>query len=583
MRTRPYLKKSYPWSNVIVNLLLSFTLIASLMTDLRRVSSHIKVGDSTASVIEARRVVDLHPNTPISYEMMIKALATTGDLSEMLNFWEKFHEKFPVESMANPVLEEICWGVLREARGANTLSTKLIGIIGAALTQDAYAVDFLISGMRDSNAHLRGISVQLGSLLRDGPLQEEIIHLLHNEKRREVKLEVIKAIGELKKKGLYPDLIEIVEDKKSSAKERGAAIVAILKISDKVERKQLQQLASDKRAGLRQLACESIAKFELKEHADLLFSLVNDANPEVAASALRAVGFLRLEGYGAYTTVDFVKPLAKTLDPTVGVTASWVLLLHDKKAGEEAFSHWIFHEKQHVRAFAASAIASSGKYGVKTALMFLEKTTDPYVRANLALALIGQRVNCDQACAVLDELLSDPQERWMKEEGVFSTLQRSTLTHKPGIPNFPEVVNQTVRLEMLNLLAILDYPGAHDAIHHFLKERRYGVTGLAAETLLGEGDESAIDHVREMLDDPDKGIRLDAALVLATWGRDPSALPVLLEVYPEADRMVKIKILESLGRVGDRSVIPFLIERLSEPSLNLRMVAASVLIQTLNH
>jgi len=128
----------------------------------------------------------------------------------------------------------------------------------------------------------------------------------------------------------------------------------------------------------------------------------------------------------------------------------------------------------------------------------------------------------------------------------------------------------------------LEYPGAHEAIKTFLKQRQYGVTGLAAETLLGEGDETAIEHVRALLDDKDPQIQAEAALVLATWGRDPTAIPHLLAVYPKGDRQLQVKILEALGRIGDRETIPFLIERLKEPSLMLRMIAATILIQTLN-
>ena len=568
---------------MIINLLLIVPLLfASTIKDLRRVCAHIKVGDSSSSIIEARKAIERHPETSIAYEVMIQALAHSNESGELIDFWERFHEKFPEEAMSNRVLEEVCWSILRQGKHAHTLSSRLIGVIGAALTQDAYGIDFLIAGMQDSNAHIRSVAVELSTLLKDAPLQDEIVRLLKHEKRREVKIGVIKAVGALKLKYLYADLIEIVEDKRSSALERAAAVSSILEISDRLERPQLEKLVLDRRAGLRLLACESIVKFEMHEYADLLFRLINDSSPQVAAAALRAVGLLRIEGHGGYSVVDFVAPLAQTLDSTVGITASWVLLLHDKQKAEAAFSHWIFHEKPQVRCFAAAAIAASGAYGVHSAMMFLDKTTDQYVRANLAMGLIGQRVNSELACSILDDLLSNSNDKWMQDEGIFPALQRSNLSHRPGITNYPEVVNQTVRLELLNLLAIMDYPGAHDAIRNFLKERRYGVTGLAAETLLGEGDESAIELVREILDDEDKEIRLDAALVLATWGRDPSAIPILLEVYPKADRVLKIKILESLGRIGDRSTLPFLIQRLKEPSQNIRLIAASVLIQTLN-
>ncbi len=534
------------------------------------------------AVAEARRAVESYPDRPQSYEMLIKALSGTGDYAEMMRVWGQFHALFPDKATASQVLEEMCWGVMRQGKQAHTLSARLISIIAAALTQDAYAIEFLKMGLRDSNTHIRSISVQLSALFRDKPLADEIERLFYEERRPEVRIEVMKAIGALRMQHLYEPLLLVIEDKKVTSEERVAAIQAILQVSESVDREKLEVLAADKKAGLRLLACEAIAKFALKEQSDILFRLIYDTNPQVAAAALRAIGLLQVDTFSGRAVADYVRPLTNALDPYVGVCASWVLLLHQRREAEVAFARWIFHEKEEVRAFAASAIAASGVHGIHAALSFLEKTTDPYVQANLALALVGQRVNCTQACEILDHLLKEHKERWMLDEGIFSPLMRSRLSHKPGIPNYPEVVNQSVRLEMINMLAILDYPGAHDAIKEFLKERRYGVTGLAAETLLGEGDETAIELVKEILDDPDKEIRLDAALVLATWGRDPSALPVLLEVYPQADRMLKIKILESLGRIGDKEAIPFLIERLKEPSQNLRMIAASVLIQTLN-
>ena len=51
--------------------------------------------------------------------------------------------------------------------------------------------------------------------------------------------------------------------------------------------------------------------------------------------------------------------------------------------------------------------------------------------------------------------------------------------------------------------------------------------------------------------------------------------------YESADRMVQIKILEALGRIGSREAIPFLLERLRESSLNMRIIAAAVLLQTI--
>ena len=97
------------------------------------------------------------------------------------------------------------------------------------------------------------------------------------------------------------------------------------------------------------------------------------------------------------------------------------------------------------------------------------------------MALAGQREECATVCAVLEDALQNCNEKWMfSENGLFKTLEKSTLGHNPAIPNYPEVMNQTVRLELLNLLAILESPTALEAIKAFLKGREWKILGKMA-------------------------------------------------------------------------------------------------------
>lgn len=567
----------------MLNLLLSISLLASVSDEFRRVQAHLKLGDHANSVAEARAVFDNHPSLPGSYEILVLALAASGDHDEMLKVWDQFATRFPKQAYEQRILEAMCWGVLRRGKETQAMSTRLISTIGATLTQDAYALDFLIHSMRDSNITLRALSVELASLLGDRVLKDELIALLKREKKLEVRLEILKAIKKLKLTETYDELLKIIDGRHASAEERALAIAAVLEMSQGVDQKQLHRLSVERRAAFRKLAVELIAKFELRDETDLLVRLTQDPNVEVAAAALHTMGLLRLTQINGGPITDYFASLTISQEPLIGITASWALLLHDRKEGTEAFRTWIFHEQEDIRAMAAAAISSAGPYGVRTALKYLDMTTDPYVQINLSRVLVGQRVNCAQACQIMDGIVRGHAEQLMELESGFHPIVRSRLTHKPGIPNYPEIVNQKIRLEMLNLLAILEHPEATDAIRAFLKTRPYGLTGLAAEMYLGEGDELAFDHVRELLNDPDKQVRAEAALVLATWARDASVLPILIDLYPGADRNLKIKLLEALGRVGNRETIPFLVERLKEPSLNFRLIAASVLLQCLNH
>ncbi len=72
-------------------------------------------------------------------------------------------------------------------------------------------------------------------------------------------------------------------------------------------------------------------------------------------------------------------------------------------------------------------------------------------------------------------------------------------------------------------------------------------------------------------------------MILAIVGSDPSAVKILQEAYPRADREMKVHILEALAHIGDPSSIPFLLDILKEPFQVLRVVSASALIQCLYH
>jgi HEAT repeat protein len=553
-------------------------LTGSVEMSARRIQAHLLVGDPKAAVNEAKAALQNYPQEPLAYCWAIRSLAASGEDFEMMEVWEQFYSHFEEEALEQDLLEEMCWGILKKGREAPGITPQLISLIGSALTQDMRGVPFLLEGMRHTNAHIRAIAVQLGAHYGDHPLREEICRLFRQESVLDVRLKVIEALGKLQLEVFLPDLIQSIGNPRTGAKEKLAAIEAIVQMRDCIGKEELKILAASKRAGLRQLACEVIATCELDEESDLLLPLMCDPQPEVCAAALKSWGLLRKKA-----TSEIKRLALEALDPTVGVTAAWVWLIDDPIEGERGMMRWLEHEELHVRALAAAAVGASGPYGTGLAKKMLTQTQDLYVQANLAIALARQREECDQVGTILEQALQNSCDKWMlSENGLFDTLEKSNLSHNPTIPNYPEVVDQTVRLEILNLLAILESPKALEAIKAFLKERTWKVTGLAAETLLGEGDETAIDLVRELLQDPDQEIRLEAALVLASWGRDYSATETLLEVYPKADRQLQLKILESLGRIGDKKVISFLLKRLKEPSLLLRMVAASILIQTLN-
>ncbi|HSX12188.1 MAG TPA: HEAT repeat domain-containing protein, partial [Rhabdochlamydiaceae bacterium] len=276
-------------------------------------------------------------------------------------------------------------------------------------------------------------------------------------------------------------------------------------------------------------------------------------------------------------------------DPSteVAITAAWLTRIHGEKKVDALFSDWIFSTDAKVRRFASSALAACGKEGVKLCKKMLKKSEDPYVKVNLALGLIGQRKQVDLAAEALYSALTATNSvlwMWDKETNpLFRSLCPSEIRHVEQIPNYPLVVDQMTRLELLSVLSVLRYSKALEAVKGFLQNQAWGASGAAAMTLLKEGDDEAMELVRKLLEDPDGKLRIQAALILSLFGSDEAAIKVLKEAYFAAPRELKVHILEALGKIGDPSCIPFLLEIFSEPFQVLRVVAATALIQCLYH
>jgi HEAT repeat protein len=556
-------------------LLLSISLIAAESDYLRAIRAAEVIGDRQGVLRQVERGLAQHPDSRELRVAQVEGLAAAGQEREAIAALKKLQESSPEESFAD-LTEKVAWGVIHRGFNEGSALHQLFGLVAGAVARDIQAVELLTSAMRSSSAQLRAAAAQLAGQMQDAPLAREVERLVLEEHVWQVRVEAIRSAGRLHIAKLRPRLEAIAANEGVPAEERQAAIVAIAELLETMPRSELQALASSQKAGLRQLACQVVAQLDLLDDFDLIAPLVDDPRPDVRGMAMLAAGLLR---------VDSVEPQLDDPDPGVAITAAWLATLQEKPEGLESLRRWLEHPHPQSARRAAAAIRSAGRYGVALAEEWVELHPDPYVRATLAQGLIGQRKGVAEASEALHEVCRSEKSRWMWEDAghpVLRHLAPSQVRFDGRVPNHPEVVNQLTRLEVLSNLAVVDHQGAVQAIHSFLQERAWGISGLASVMLLEEGDEAALEAVRTLLDDPDQKIRVQAALALAGWGKDPSAVEVLEEAYSGADRDLKIKILESIGRVGARRSLPFLIETLDEPFASLRIIAAASMIQCLN-
>lgn len=553
----------------------------------KRIYSHLLIHDPYSAVLEARHFLNIFPHSKSLQQALIRALSEKGDEVEALMEWKKAVEHFQVPADDRTLLEVLAWGVLNKGEYSSQLLIRMNALIGACFTHDARAIPLLLRTLSDTNSLVRSVAVRLCANFGDTPLQDKLGHLLKEEKVWYVRLEVIHAIGALRMLDMRGELKALIAHPKTLAEEKAAAIVSLIGMYEDIDEVELKSLIKSDRAGLRELACQIIAHLNLREKVDKLFPLLQDTSSDVRIATLNCIGLMRLDTYKGASIFSLVEPLLQDPTPEVAITAAWVTMLQGHPAGEKMLEKWILDKNPDIRRTASAALAVTGECGVNLSLKMLQSQLDPYVQVNLALGLIGQRAKTKLACDTLYSIfLKEEDTLWMWDASanpLFRSLSPSRLRHVEQIPQYPLIVDQLVKLDLLSILSILRYPRAQEALRDFLQHQTWGSSGSAAAILLQEGDEKSLGIVRGLLEDPDEKIRVQAALILALLGGDPAAVSVLQEAYSKVEREIKVHILEALGHIGDPRSIPFLLDVLKEPFQVLRVVAASALIQCLYH
>lgn len=550
----------------------------------RRIQAHLTIQNYATAVDEVLDALNRFPQSLSLREQYILALAKLGDEKKLLKAWDDLIHLFPNQIQNRPLIEAVAWGILEKASQSSSIVMREMALLAAFFSQDAKGVEILRQGMLDSNYAVRAIAVKLASHFRDHDLIEQVKRLFDEERVWSVRKQVIKAIGKMRIVSLRGALETLIASEESLSTEKELAIASLLDLVDSINRFEIEKLASSNRAGLRQLASEAIAYFQSSRDVDQLFLLVKDSHPNVRLAALQALGQLRPVG-----EMEKVKSLAwqcvQDRDHKVALSAIWLLTLYAPEEGQRLFDKFLFDRRREVRLLAAAALGATGKYGLSKTLDQFRRNPDELVKLNLALGLIGQRHASQEAAEYLKEILMTKKEKLFKGEvGVFRPIIHQNIKKaSEEISSSTELDYPLLHLELLNLLAILKISDVHQVIRQYLSERSWEISATAAILLLTEGDESTIDTVQQLLKDPQRRIRLHAALILSLWSREENAIQILEEGYVTSDWELKSRILEGIGRIGSTRSIPFLIQCLNEPSQTLRLIASMALIQCLNH
>lgn len=550
---------------------------------MRRVRSHLLIDDPTSALSEARELVQQFPNSRGAGSAFIEALAANGFEEKALDAWHVLSSKYPDLAVERHLLEELSWGVLKKGLDSTQYGVRLASLIGVFLTHDVRALPMLIKMMRDGNAVVRSVAVQMAAQYQDAPLKDEVARLMREEKIWMVRLEIIRTAGALMMKELGPELKQLIQSENTTYEERVNAIEALCHMYDQIDLPEWLVFAKSNRAGMRHLACSIALHFKLSQANPEILHLIHDPHPDVRIAALNAFGLFYQKMNSASEVQEHLKPVLEDASPEVAITAAWAATVSGMNA-EEFLLRWLDSPLSENRRFAAAVLSSTGSLGVPIATRVVKTSKDPYVLANLALGLLAQRKEIALCCDILYDFSQD-KRMWMwdtRPNPLFQVLAPSQVRHVDHIPNYPEAIDQMTRLNLISLLAVVEDKRALDALKSFLKKKTWGITGVAAATLLQEGDEASLEVVRQLLNDQDPDVRLQACFVLAMFGKDESVLRDLQGAYATADHDKKLHILEAMGHVGGIESFHFLLAAFKEPFPILRVAAAAALIQSIH-
>lgn len=571
---------------MVVSLPLFGELLTGEKEAIERLGSHLLIRDHNGAIQEGELALQLYPNDPMLLKIVVQTFAESGEVRKALELYEKRCEMQPLDLREDfSMIESLAWGMIQNhATGSDYAQT--LCLIGSYFTHDSRATDAILRGMQSRNAQIRAISVKMSVQYRDQKLQDQLCEMLKNQSNYFVRLELIRAVGELRIAECRKELERIVSDFRSTHEEKGSAIHSLAMIYDEIDEHKLDLLLKSKKAGLRQLGVNLIGHFDMTDQVADLTKMLDDPSLDVRLQALCSLTTLDLKSQDLEQFKGKVISLARDDHPYLALTAAALASRFDQGVCQETFSRWMTSHQPRVRRYAAACLGMCGEGTIKKGIEFFYEASDLYVKANLAMGLLKQRAFVGPASEFLHEFLTRERGRVMIEPGVHpmvGVILPSEVSHLSGMPHYVEMVDQLARLQILNLLAVLEYPKAKEIIKEFLAHRIFGVGATANMMLLEEGDLEAMDLVKECLDDPDENISMQAAFALAMFAKDQDVAIFLIKHYEKVDWEKKIQIIEALGRIGNRDSIPFLIERLKDPFQMVQIASASSIIQCLYH
>lgn len=489
--------------------------------------------------------------------LLIKALCQAGLIEKAL---EKLGDD-------NDSLEEVCWSYITKGKNSSSLFHRWVSLQLAADLHSYRSVPFILSALQDSNIALRQTACELATVLQDQVLISELKKRASTDSNPDVRLSALSSLAKIQAKGMEALMIF---DGESLTHEKITMIASLATLRDKVELAEVKTLVQSSRALMRLFAINLVLSSGQNELFQALLPLARDTHPMIRMAFCEAAVVLKQE------KVPSMEPES---DYRVAITEEWMRVCYGEST--ERLEKYLHNENPKARSLAAVALGKLGRW--QPLQKRLNEEEDPFVRLNMAMALLPYDEKAGFALMAALEAHKGLLMRTCDYSPALPLILPSELS-KCELMNGEDADSHdlNVRMELLHQLACKNSQEAIEALKNFLKDKRFGKAMLSSFVLLQEGDEETARLIQQLLYSDDEEISLQAALLLGMLFSDPEALFVLKSNYEVADHEMKLRIIEALGRIGDKDSVPFLKKQLKDPSLLIQILSAWAIISIVN-
>jgi HEAT repeat protein len=346
----------------------------------------------------------------------------------------------------------------------------------------------------------------------------------------------------------------------------------------------VQRCAQHKRAGMRALGAHLALHLPTSAALSTLIGLLQDPQAMVRGSAWQALSQFNLSRADWRKLQPRWQSIGQETDRGIRALASSLALRHAPDEALPVLRLALNAMGQADRLKTIGAVLRSGPAGLPLLEEIAEHHGDRYMRINARIGCLMHRQQPALHLERLQEELAELNERIMplQQSSGLLAIGPSEVGHFPGIPNLPEAMDLMARLRLAHLIRACGGRLPVEQITSWLEERRWGLSAAAAQLLVSEGDAAAAQVVRDMLQHSSPRVRFQAAMVLAVVARDEAALDDLVEAAHSQDPEIELQVVGAAGSLASRKLLPFLVRKLADPSPQMRLQAASSILQILN-